>query len=104
ALDTRTIGERVKAPLKPDSVIVGSVWFYYGARYGEYLAAGKSDAADGWLPASLEAAPGNPGAYMALGDWYAEAGQGAKAITQFELALQLDADRGDAHDHIARLL
>ncbi len=104
ALDTRTIGERVKTPLKPDSVVVGFVWFYYGARYGEYLAAGKGATAEAWLPASLEGAPGNPDAYMALGDWYAEAGQGAKAITQFEIALALDADRGDAHDHIARVL
>jgi tetratricopeptide (TPR) repeat protein len=104
ALDTRTIGERLNAPLKPDSVIVGHVWFYYGARYGEHLAGAKSNLADEWLPASLEAAPGDPDAYMALGDWYAEAGQGAKAITQFEAALQLDADRGDAHDHIARVL
>jgi Flp pilus assembly protein TadD len=104
ALDTRTIGERLRNPLKPDSVIVGSVWFYYGARYGDYLAAGKSAAADAWLPASLEAAPDDPDAYMALGDRYAEAGQGAKAIAQFELALQLDPDRGDAHDHIARAL
>ena len=104
ALDTRTIGDRLKTPLKPDSVIVGSVWFYYGARYGEYLAAGKSGAAGEWLPASLEAAPGNPDAYVALGDWYAEAGQPAKAIAQFEIALQLDADRGDAHDRIANVL
>ena len=104
ALDTRTIGERLKTPLKPDSIIVGPVWFYYGARYGESLATGKSNAADGWLPASLEAEPGNPQAYLALGDWYAETGQGAKAIAQYELALQLDADRGDAHDRIARVL
>lgn len=104
ALDTRTIGERLKAPLKPDSVIVGSVWFYYGARYGDYLATGNSAAADAWLPASLEAAPGNPGAYMALGDSLAEAGQSAKAIARFEQALALDADRGDAHSHIARVL
>src|ERR1700683_2187027 len=98
ALDTRSIGERLKTPLKPDSVIVGSVWFYYGARYGDYLALGKNATAEAWLPASLEAAPGNPGAYIALGDEYAEAGQGAKAIMQFERALELDADRGDAHD------
>jgi Tfp pilus assembly protein PilF len=104
ALDTRTIGERLKTPLKPDSIIVGSVWFYYGARYGDYLAAGKNATAEAWLPASLEAAPGNPDAYMALGDAYAEAGQGAKAITQFEHALELDPDRGDAHGHIARVL
>jgi len=104
ALDTRTIGERLKTPLKPDSIIAGTVWFYYGARYGDYLAAGKDAAADAWLPAYLEKAPGNPDAYMALGDFYAAAGQAAKAIDQFESALQLDADRGDAHDHIARVL
>jgi cellulose synthase operon protein C len=104
ALDTRTIGERMKTPLKPDSVIVGSVWFYYGARYGDYLASGKNAGAEEWLPASLEAAPQDPGAYIALGDSYAQARQAAKAITQFELALQLDADRGDADDHIAQVL
>ena len=101
ALDTRTIGERLKTPLKPDAIIVGSVWFYYGARYGDYLAAGRNAAAEAWLPASLEAAPGNPDAYMALGDAYAEAGQTARAITQFEHPLELDADRGDAQDHMA---
>jgi tetratricopeptide (TPR) repeat protein len=104
ALDTRTIGERLRAPLKPDSVITGTVWFYYGARYGDYLAAGKSPTADAWLPASLEGSPQDPGPYMALGDSYAEAGKSAMAITQFEHALELDPDRGDALDHIARLL
>ena len=101
ALDTRTIGERLKTPLKPDAVIVGSVWFYYAGRYGDYLESGKNIAADGWLPATLEAAPGNPDAYMALGESYAGRGQTAKAITQFDLALELDADRGDAHDRMA---
>ena len=104
ALDTRTIGERLRTPLKPDSVIVGTVWFYYGERYGEYLGSGKNVAADAWLPASLEADSGDPDAYVALGDWYAESGQGAKAIVQFEHALELDPDRGDAHDRIARVL
>ena len=95
ALDTRTIGERLRVPLKPDAIIVGSVWFYYGARYGDYLATGNNPAADAWLPASLEAA---------LGDSLAEAGQPAKAIARFEQALALDPDRGDAHNHIARVL
>lgn len=104
ALDTRLIGERLKAPPKPDSIIVGSLWFYYGARYGDYLASARNAAAEAWLPASLEAAPGNPDAYVALGDSFAEAGQPAKAIVQFEHALDLDASRGDAHDRIARVL
>lgn len=104
ALDTRTIGERLKMRLKADSSIVGTVWFYYGARYGDYLASGKDAAADTWLPAYMEGAPGNPEGYMDLGDFYAAAGQPTKAIAQFELALQLDANRGDAHNHIARML
>jgi lipopolysaccharide biosynthesis regulator YciM len=103
-LDTRTIGERLKTPPQTDATIVGTVWFYYGARYGDYLLSGKSAAAEEWLPASLEAAPGNPDAYMALGDSYAASGQTAKAITQFEHALELDRDRGDADDHMARAL
>lgn len=104
ALDTRTIGERLQNPLKSDSMIAGSVWFYYGARYGEYLATGKSAAAEEWLPASLEESPGDPNAYIALGDSYAQYGQTAKAITEYEHALELDPDRGDANDHIARVL
>lgn len=104
ALDTRTIGARLQTVLKPDSIIAGTLWFYFGARYGDYLASGKNASAERWLPASLEAAPGNPGAYMAMGDSYAARGQGARAITQFEHALELDPDRGDAHDHIARTL
>jgi hypothetical protein len=35
---------------------------------------------------------------------YAQAGQGAWAMAQFEHALELDSDRGDAHDRIARVL
>ncbi len=104
ALDTRTIGERLRTPLKPDNIIAGSVWFYYGARYGDYLATGKSAAAEGWLPAYLEAEPDDPDAYLTLGDSYAQAGQGATAITEFEHALELDPDRGDAHDRIAGVL
>jgi Tfp pilus assembly protein PilF len=104
ALDTRTIGARLQAPPKSDSLIVGTEWFYYGSRYGEYLTDGKNGAADAWLPASLEALPGDAGAYLALGDFYAQAGEGAKAIARYEHALKLGPDRGDAHDHIARVL
>jgi Tfp pilus assembly protein PilF len=104
ALDTRTIGDRLKTPLKPDTVVVGDVWFYYGARYGDYLASGKNAAAEDWLPAPLEASPDDPGVYLALGDFYVERGQPAKAVVEFEKALQLDADRGDAHSRIACIL
>jgi tetratricopeptide (TPR) repeat protein len=103
-LDTRTIGERLQASGKPNSVVLGPVWFYYGARYGDYLTAAGSSEAEAWLPASLEASPGNPDAYLALGDAYAGARQSAKAIAEFEHVLELDSDRGDAQDRIACVL
>jgi tetratricopeptide (TPR) repeat protein len=104
ALDTRTIGDRLAKPLKPDSVIAGSVWFYYGARYGDYLSLAGSSEASAWLPARVEAAPGNPDAYIALGETYAASGQVSNAIAQFEYAIELDPDRGDAQSLIARML
>ncbi len=104
ALDTRTIGERLRSPLKTEIAIAGSLWFYYGAQYGDYLSAGKNANAALWMPASVEGAHQDPGAYVLLGDKYAQGGQGAKAITEFEHALELDANRGEAHDHIARVL
>ena len=104
ALDTRTIGDRLAKPLKPDSVITGSVWFYYGARYGDYLSQAGSSEASAWLSAQVEAAPGNPDAYVALGETYVASGQVARAITQLEHAIEIDPDRGDVHSRIARLL
>ncbi|HWB83525.1 MAG TPA: hypothetical protein VG675_05265 [Bryobacteraceae bacterium] len=104
ALDTRTIGERLQSPPKPDSTIVGSAWFYYGERYGEYLDGAKNADAEAWLPAIVEDTPGNPDAYMALGDFYAGAAQPAEALVQFGYALELDPDRADADDHMARVL
>jgi hypothetical protein len=104
ALDTRSIGERIQAPPDRNSTIAGHNWFYYGARYGEYLAMGKEARADVYLPARVEGAPGSPDAYLQSGDFYAEVGQSQRAVTQFDLALQLDANRGDADDHAARVL
>ena len=104
ALDTRTIGERLTTKFDRDQQLAGDVWFYYGARYGEYLDLMTSSDAAGYLPATVEHAPGNPDAYLALGDYYATRNNVPKAIAEFELVLQLDSGRGDAHDHIARLL
>jgi tetratricopeptide (TPR) repeat protein len=103
ALDTRTIGERISSPPDRDATLAGSVWFYYGARYGEYLDRQKSAKATDYLAASVEDAPGSPDQYIALGDYYESAHQPDKAIAQYALALQLDSDRGDAHDHTARV-
>ncbi len=103
-LDTRTIGERLRTPPARDQMLTGPVWFYYAARFGEYLERASNADAQIYLPASLEEAPGNANAYLALGDFYAQAGQSAKAIASYEAMLQFDRDRGDAYDHQARVL
>ncbi len=103
ALDTRTIGERVSSPPDRNATLAGSVWFYYGARYGEYLDRQKNAKAAEYLPASVEDAPGSADRYLALGDYYESAHQPERAMVEYALVLQLDPDRGDAHDHIARV-
>lgn len=100
-LDTRPIGERLRAPRGPDTSVSGRVWFYYGQRYGEHLG---GDAAESWLPAQVEASPLNAEAYLKLGDWYAAVGQTAQALARYDQAIELDPDRGDSHSHAARLL
>ena len=99
-----TIGERVRRRPDPKQQIIGSTWFYYGARYGEYLSrAGEANARD-YLPASVEAAPGNPNAYFDLGDFYEENGHASQAIENYQAVLELDANRGEAENAIARVL
>src|SRR5258708_27247428 len=63
----------------------------------------RSNARD-YLPSIVEHTPGNPDAYLALGDYYAGVDNVAGATAQFEYILELDADRGDAHHRIARML
>jgi Tfp pilus assembly protein PilF len=104
ALGGGTIGERIQHRVDRDRQLAGGIWYYYGARYGEYLAEDRSAEADAWLPATVEAAPADAGAYFALGTWYEGAGGDARAIAEYEDALQLDANRGDAHNAIARIL
>ena len=103
ALDTRTIGERVSSPPDRNATLAGSVWFYYGARYGEYLDGQKKARAADYLPASLEDAPESADRYLALGDYYESAQQPERALAEYALVLQIDADRGDAYDHMARV-
>jgi len=101
ALHPATIGQRLAAKPDPNQTLAGSVWYYYGARYGEYLAGGNTPGASDYLPAQLESTPGDPEAYMSLGNFYAEHEQTANAIREFYKALDLDADRGEAYNGIA---
>jgi Flp pilus assembly protein TadD len=104
ALDSATIGQRLAKPADRDRELAGDVWFYYGSRYGEYLAGTHQGDPEDYLPASLEAAPGNPEAYVALADFYADAGEAARALADYDRALELNAGLGYVHDHAALVL
>jgi cellulose synthase operon protein C len=100
-LGTGTIGDRVNKPVDRSLQLAGDGWFYYGARYGEYLGIVKQGDPEDYLPAALEATPAQAGAYFTLAEYYRESGQQSQALADYANALQLDAKRGDAHDRIA---
>jgi tetratricopeptide (TPR) repeat protein len=103
ALDTRTIGDRVAKPPSRDETLAGNVWFYYGARYGEYLSITHLGSPEDYLPAMLEGNPASSDAYFTLADYYREARQPDAALEDFAHALELDSRRGDAHDRRAQI-
>jgi tetratricopeptide (TPR) repeat protein len=104
SLHPQNIGQRLASKPDENRSLVGSVWFYYSARFGEFLAHTGAPGANDYLPSSLETQPGNPDAYIALGEFDAAAKLLPDAIGEFREALDLDADRGEAYDGIARVL
>jgi Tfp pilus assembly protein PilF len=80
------------------------MWFYFGSRYGEYLAATNRDASEDYLPAMLEGAPAQGAGYLALAQSYEELGNHGRAIAEYEDGLQFDPNAGNARDAIADIL
>ncbi len=77
ALDPEaTIAMRVARPVNRDRRLSGDLWFYYAARFGEYLAtsAGTSSglASEDFLPAPLEQSPTLVEPYVQLARFYDE--------------------------------
>ncbi len=103
ALGAGTIGERVGKPVDRDRQLAGDVWFYYGSRYGEYLAVTKQGSSEDYLPAMLEATPGRPNAYFTLAEYYREAGEPDQALVDYGHALELNSRRGEARDRMAQI-
>ncbi len=103
ALGPMIVGERVGKPLDTRETITGNLWYYYGARYGEYLDVQKNALAGDLLPAMVEGTPGNAAAYFRLGEYYRQSNRSAEAIAEYENALQLDAKHAAALDRIARI-
>jgi Flp pilus assembly protein TadD len=103
-LGTANIGQSLGRPVDRDKQLVGDPWFYYGSRYGEYLAAKGAPGGEDYLPAMLEGAPADAQHYSALADSYAERAITARALEQYAHALELDPNLGRAHDRSAVLL
>jgi tetratricopeptide (TPR) repeat protein len=104
ALDANaTIGNRLAHPVDRNEELADSVWFYYGSRYGEYLDEQNNPEASGYLESGLEAAPGNPQAYVELADYSAKAGKPQEALTDYRLSLQLDPNQPSVLNRIAVL-
>jgi Tfp pilus assembly protein PilF len=104
ALALSTIGERLANRVDPTQSIVGERWFYYGARYGEYLALMKQGEPEDYLPAAVEGTPGRAEAYFNLAEYYRESGTPVRALAEYEHSLELDPTRAGAHNTVAEIL
>ncbi|MBI3682375.1 MAG: tetratricopeptide repeat protein [Acidobacteria bacterium] len=104
ALGDAVIGNCVGRPADRREQLAGSVWYYYGARFGEYLDMAKKPGGEDYLPAIVEATPGRAESYHALAEYYRETGRPQDAIADYERALQIDPTHAASLDRIARVL
>jgi cellulose synthase operon protein C len=105
ALGPATVGAQLAASGNRADALVGEVWFYYGARYGDLLTLGRQlgDPED-YLPSEVEGTPAQGDAYMRLAETYQRARQPDKAVVQYENVLQLAPQRIAPLDRTAALL
>jgi tetratricopeptide (TPR) repeat protein len=101
ALGDDPIGVRLTRPVDRTRQLAGSIWFYYGSRYGEYLGATKLGNPEDFLPAILEESPVSPSGYLTVADYYAGAGDTRRAIADYNHALELFPNRPDIYDSLA---
>ena len=101
ALGDDPIGVRLAKPVDRDQQLAGSVWFYYGSRYGEYLGMTKRRNSEDFLPAIVEESPASASGYLTLADYYAGAGDTRHAIADYNHALELSPNRPDVYDSLA---
>jgi Tfp pilus assembly protein PilF len=101
ALGDQTIGERIGKKIDRDQQLAGDIWFYYGSRYGEYLAAAKQGNPEDFLAAVLEQSPASAGGYLQVADYYADSGDARAAITDYLHVLELVPSSVEAHLRLA---
>ncbi len=101
ALGDNTIAERLAKPVDRAQQLAGNVWFYYGSRYGEYEGVTRQGNSEDFLPAILEQSPGSASGYLTVADYYFDNEDTARAIADYEHALELAPGRADVHDSLA---
>jgi predicted Zn-dependent protease len=101
ALGDQTIGERIGKPVNRNNQLAGDVWYYYGSRYGEYLADTKQGTPEDFLPAELERSPASSSAYQTLADFYMSRGEARAAIADYQHTLELSPGLAGVHDRLA---
>ena len=97
----QSIGERIGHTIDRDRQMAGDIWFYYAARYGEYLDADKDPRAEGLLEAEIEHTPTRAEAYADLADDLAQNGHREEALADYQHALALKSIQPDALNSMA---
>jgi hypothetical protein len=92
ALGDGTIGERLGKPVDREQQLAGNTWFYYGSRYGEWLGSSHSGDPEDFVPAQLEQSPASASGYIAVAEYYAEAGKIDRAVDAQVLPRSLRAE------------
>ncbi len=106
-LGDSTIAERLATHVDRTQQLAGNTWFYYGSRYGEYLAATSRDmrkpanSAEDFLPALLEQSPASSSEYVLLADYYTGVVDTQRAILDYNHGLELSPNRPDIYDSLA---
>ncbi|HYP06633.1 MAG TPA: tetratricopeptide repeat protein [Bryobacteraceae bacterium] len=96
-LGARTVGEQIAAKADRNAVAVGDVWFYYGARYGEFANSEE------FLASELEGRPASADSYLSVGDHYRDAKNYARALEEYNHALQINPRSPHAHNRLAEI-
>jgi len=99
-LGDNTVADRLAKPVDRSQQLAGNIWFYYGSRYGEYSGLTRQGNPEDFLPALLEQSPGSASGYLTVADYYADSGDTAHAITDYEHTLELAPSRADVHDRL----
>ena len=95
-LDSGAISQRIGQPLDRDQELAGDLWYYYGARYGEYLLLDGRPEAEDYLPALLEGASARVSAYSDLANYYREEGAYDDALADYRHVLELQPGNAEA--------